>query len=63
MRHRSNVNDFCYLNTSSYTRTNSAFTSLTGTFNVCFNFAQTKVECNLSCILSSHLSCIRSILF
>ena len=42
--------------------TDSRLTTITWTLNVCLNLAKTKIECNLSTILCSHLSSIRSIL-
>ena len=60
---RSYVNDFCNFNTGTMNRSDSRFTTVTRTFNICFYLSQAKIECNLCTILGSHLRCIRSILF
>ena len=50
------------LDTSTVDSTDSRLTTVTGTLNISLNLAKAQVVSNLSTILSSHLSSIRSIL-
>ncbi|EJX04439.1 hypothetical protein EVA_07453 [gut metagenome] len=59
---RRNVDDFSYCDTSTVNGTDSRFTTVTGTLNICLHLTKTKIESYLSAILSSHLSCVRSVL-
>ena len=62
MRKRSNINNLCYLNTSTVDSSDSRFTTITRTLNVYLHLSQTKIISYLSTILSCHLSCVRSVL-
>ncbi|EJW93272.1 hypothetical protein EVA_18620 [gut metagenome] len=60
---RSYINNFCNFDSSTMNSSNSRLTSVTGTLHICFYLSQAKIVCNFCTILSSHLSCIRSVLF
>ena len=63
VRHGCNVHDFGDVDTCSDTGADSGFASLSGSFDVSLDFAQSEVESDLTAILCCHLCGIGSVLF
>ena len=62
MRQWSYVNDFSNFDSGTMYSTDSRLTSVSRTLHISFHFSQAKIIRHFRAILSSHLSCIRSIL-
>ncbi|EJW95274.1 hypothetical protein EVA_16618 [gut metagenome] len=62
MWQRSYIDNFCNFNTSTMNGSDSRFTTITRSLDICFYLSQAKIIGNLCTILGSHLSCIRSVL-
>ena len=59
---RCNVDNLSYLDSRSIDGTNGTLTTITRTLYKGLYLTETKLEGNLCAVLSSHLSCVRSVL-
>ena len=62
VRQRCHIDNLDNLDTSTMYGTDCRLTSIARTFHICLDLAKTKIVSYLCAVLTSHLSCVRSVL-